>query len=210
MKLTTITVRYGRTQSLPAYSNIRPEVSLTAELEPDDDPSAAHAALLAQAKAIVYEEIDSALEADDMAAKFSTEPRYRLLVTAEWVWILGREPGARDRKVEAPEQMIIIVPQGVEVPRPPRDRESWWSQFGAKLRLAHAWRRVGVYADERPGTYRIVNCADGNLGRVPAWVFDDPANLEAHTQPAGPALVFGEPDDSSYEAYRAQQEEDSQ
>ena len=39
MKITQVTVSYGETQSLPEYSNVKPHLSLTAEIEPQDDPT---------------------------------------------------------------------------------------------------------------------------------------------------------------------------
>jgi hypothetical protein len=45
VKITQITVSYGETQSLPEYSNVKPNVTLTATLDPTDSPEQAEAAL---------------------------------------------------------------------------------------------------------------------------------------------------------------------
>lgn len=55
MKITTITVQAGRTFNHPyeSYSNLRPEVTLTAAIDPDEDPTAAARQLQAQAERLV-------------------------------------------------------------------------------------------------------------------------------------------------------------
>src|SRR5262245_34880619 len=86
MKPTSITVSFGRTQSLREYSNIKPAITLSADLEDGDDPEACRAELLEQARTFVEEQIDLALEADGTPAKFSTAPRYKILhVTDRWI-----------------------------------------------------------------------------------------------------------------------------
>lgn len=55
MKIQTITVIAGRTFNHPheQYSNLRPEVALTATLDPADDPAAATKELQAKAEGLV-------------------------------------------------------------------------------------------------------------------------------------------------------------
>src|SRR5688572_23962743 len=86
VKLTTITVSYGETQSLPEYSNVKPQITLGATLDEGDDPAQAEAYLWQLAKDSVHAQIDLALEANGRPAKHSTEPRYQILQTRRNMW----------------------------------------------------------------------------------------------------------------------------
>jgi len=68
--------------------------------------------------------------------------------------------------------------------------------------LAHALRRAASYADsDRQTIYEIIDCADGDLSRVPAWVWQPPEAL-LPPEPE-PEPVTG---DASYERYITGQE----
>lgn len=79
MNITKVIVKYGRTFSLPGYSNIKPEFGYEAELEPGEDREAVKAELLAMAKAEVEEECDQALELGGNPAQFWQGPRFDAL-----------------------------------------------------------------------------------------------------------------------------------
>ena len=170
MQIKTITVRYGRTQSLESYSNVRPEITLSAELAEGEAPDAAKEQLLAEARAFVEEAIDQAIEQDGRAAKFSREPRYRLITTRTlWAGAWNRE-----RKQEPAERLAIIVPHGTKLERPRRDdgvSACWWEEQAGKMRFGHAWRVAAEYLAEHE-EYRLIDASDGDLSKVPAWVFE--------------------------------------
>lgn len=84
MRIETITVSYGMTQSLPKYSNVKPSITLTGVLAEGEDREQAKAALLDEARAFVHEAIDVALEASDRPAKYSAEPRYEVRRTTSY------------------------------------------------------------------------------------------------------------------------------
>ena len=107
MKVTRISVRYGRTHNLGDYNNVRPEIELTAELDRNDDLDTALADLTADARAFVEEEIDQALEERGWAAHFSQEPRYD-------VWMSDKRSWKSDGLVIEP-SVIAVVPAGTEV-----------------------------------------------------------------------------------------------
>jgi hypothetical protein len=169
VKRTTITVSYGRTQSLEQYNNVRPSITLGAELETGDDPEAVRTQLLAEARAVVEEEIDRAIEASGQAARFSTEPRYRLICTVA-VWA-GK--WSREHKVEPPAHLVIILPDAAAVRRLEPGPCWWASPYGPsdKLRLAHARRAAVAYCAEHDG-YQVIDASDGDLTKIPAWVFE--------------------------------------
>ena len=74
MKCTEIRVTFGYTYNLGDYSNIRPEVSLTAELNDDLQDALNH--LYETARGNCHRMIDDALEAEGKPAHFSPEPRF--------------------------------------------------------------------------------------------------------------------------------------
>ena len=200
MILTHITISYSRTHSLGNYSNVKPSASLTVEIEETDDLNAVKAQLLSGVKTIVEAEIDAALEADDQPAKFSPEPRYRVLITSETLWLDGPRWGQGARKVKAPQRLAIIVPQAATIPQ--ETASAWFGCVARDLRLAHALRRAASYADsDRQTIYEIIDCADGDLSRVPAWVWQPPEAL-LPPEPE-PEPVTG---DASYERYITGQE----
>ena len=74
MKFTEVRLTLGYTYNLGDYSNVRPEITLTAEL--DDDLQVALNSLYETARNHCYRMIDEALEANEKPAKFSDEPRF--------------------------------------------------------------------------------------------------------------------------------------
>jgi hypothetical protein len=172
VRRTTITVRYGRTQSLESYSNVRPEITLGAELDEGDDPEAAKAQLFAEARAFVEEAIDQAVEWDGRGAKFSKEPRYRLAHTAEQIYT--GDGWARNHKTVAPERLLVLLPQAIRLDIDDNPGRRWWSEpYGPpnKLRLSHALRVAEEWLGDHAG-YRLIDCADGDLSKIPTWALE--------------------------------------
>lgn len=159
MKLTQITVSYGMTQSLPEYSNVKPQLTLTATLDEDDTPEAVEAALWAHAKTTVREEIDRTLEACGQAAKWSEEPRYQVMRTYQ---------DRYNRPKDAPEmpKIVVVFPNDLEL-----DRERFGARFvhalyaeSRKLRYAYAIQEAAKVAEKEGAT--LLDCTDGNLDRL--------------------------------------------
>lgn len=183
MQITEITVSYGRTQSLEAYCNVRPSITLRATLDEGEDPEAARQQLLAEARAIVYEEVDQALEDDGKAAKYSAEPRYRLYITSEAMWVGRDRWGGRTTKVDAPERLLVLAPNDARLDA--GDAPTWWNRpYGAssKLRMSHARRRIAEYLKEN-AEFRLIDCADGDLSRIPQWAMSPPPEPEPEPEP---------------------------
>lgn len=80
MKVTTTKIAYSLTYSLGNYSNVRPSIELTAEIEPGDDEIEVRESLMDSARAHVEQEVDRALEAQGDPPHFYAGPRYMLLV----------------------------------------------------------------------------------------------------------------------------------
>ena len=137
MKNIVIEVKYGLTENVGDYSNVRPEVSIRAEFEAlDEDGLLEQAgALIETARALVQEQADAALERHDREAIYDTDSaRYR-------VWY------SNERKV------VVICPDGKELPTWEnwRRKENWFSLCRAKLRgPASMDCALAAYRD-RPG-----------------------------------------------------------
>lgn len=81
MHVKTITIGYGRTHSLPSYANVKPSLSLTADLDAGEDLHLVIATLEGQAIAHVHGRIDNELERAGYSPVFDKSPRYSL-----WKW----------------------------------------------------------------------------------------------------------------------------
>ena len=153
MRITQVTVSYGETQSLPQYSNVKPQLSLTAELEPGDDPETAKAALWATAIADVREQIDLALEANGRRAKHDqVSPRYQVM---------------RSGFTPTRQRLIVIAPNSAELPTRGDFVHASYDE-SHNLRLGHA-RAV---AAEVAGNYHnaiVLDCSDGDLSPIDTY-----------------------------------------
>ena len=165
MNITQITVSYGETQSLPEYSNTKPSITLTAVLNDGEDAVTIEAELWNQAKAAVREQIDLALEVNNIPAKYSTDPRYQVLKT--------RTQSYYDRgKIELP-KLVAIIPNDVKLDD--RFVHAGWRD-SRKLRYGHAQRLAAETADEG---YRVVDCSDGDLSKLMALLPEEKAEKQA-------------------------------
>lgn len=168
MNITQITVSYGETQSLPEYSNVKPNITITAMLDAGEDIAIIEAQLWSQAKAAVREQIDLALEANNIPAKWSTEPRYQVLKT--------RTNSYYDRGKAEPPKLVAIIPNALKLD----DRFVHAGYHDSrKLRAGHAARLAAAVAEEQG--YTIVDCSDGNVSRLLALL---PEEVKAEEPPA--------------------------
>lgn len=153
MRITQITVSYGETQSLPEYSNVKPNLTLTATLAENDDPSEAEALMWQHAKLHVHEQIDLALEANGRPAKYSTEPRFQVLRTYWNQW---------DHRGESkPPQYVIIAPEASKL-----DRRAYAQKLigdSSNLRHAHAWKVAAELICDTEENYTILDCSSGDF-----------------------------------------------
>lgn len=78
-QLTQVTIHYGLTQSLPDYCNTKPGLTLSATLDLDDDAHEVMRTLYTLARHEVEAQVDEALEAAGRSARYSMEPRYRVV-----------------------------------------------------------------------------------------------------------------------------------
>ena len=178
MKVTRISVRYGRTHNLGDYNNVRPEIELTADLAPTDDADTAIAILADDARAFVEESIDDALERHNRPAFFSREPRYDV--------ILSRNVMGRGEPTIEPRTVAIIPALGTR-----RRAPNGYYVTDAGVRFDHAARLAGNLLSEGEAE-RAVTCRYDltDLPTLPreteALPFDDSA--AAHNEASEAAL----------------------
>lgn len=169
MHITQITVSYGETQSLPEYSNVKPNLTITATLDAGDSPGEVEQLLWNQAKTAVREQIDLALESSGKAAKYSTDPRYQVMRTYHDAY-------RRRGKPELP-KIVIILPNELELDD--RFGNTGWPE-NRKLRYEHAQRVAAESAVELGA--QIVDCSGGDLRTLMALLPEEPAEEPAAKQ----------------------------
>lgn len=157
MKLTQITVSYGQTQSLPEYSNVKPNLTLTAVLDEGDDPAAVEAELWRQAKAAVHEQIDLALESVGRAAKYDPAPRFQVVHTRQ------RSGYNYDRDLPELPHLVVILPNEIRTDK--RFTHPYYSSESEGIRYQHALSIAAKYAQAKGAT--LIDCASGDL--TPLW-----------------------------------------
>lgn len=166
MKITQITVSYGETQSLPEYSNVKPNLTLTAVLDEGDVPEQIERQLWHYAKEGVHAQIDLALEASGKAARYSTDPRYQVMATY-------RDSYSRRGKPALP-LLVVILPN--ELSLDDRFVHTGWPE-NRKLRYEHAQRLAAEVAVDRGA--QIVDCSDGDLSTLIALLPEEKAEEKA-------------------------------
>lgn len=155
MKLTQITVSYGLTQSLPEYCNVKPSATFTATLEEGDDAYEVESQLWDLARHAVHQQVDAALEANDMAAKYDPSSRYQVMRTAHDRYRRPDDP-------PNPPKLLVILPDEIN----PKDKRLVHALYpeSRRLRHAHAFRAAIRYlADE---DMPLIDCSDGDLSKL--------------------------------------------
>lgn len=186
MLITQVTVTYGETQSLPEYSNVKPSITLTAELATNDDPTEVEHQLWEWARTSVREQIDSALESNGRAAKYSAEPRYQVLRTYHDRY--------GNRGALPPPALVVILPNDA-----PIDRDALGVSLthtnaegeARKLRLAYA-QRVAARAAAEHGAV-VIDCSDGDLSKLAAAL--PPPEPERIEETPAPVVRVADVDD---------------
>ena len=194
MHITQITVSYGETQSLPEYSNVKPNITITATIEEGDDPTAAELALWEHAKQQVHEQIDLALEGSGMAAKYSDEPRFQVQRTYQGYTAHGR--------IDQP-KIVVILPDALRLSEELNRRLGSVSyRETKKLRYGHAMRIATEYAHDQE--CQLLDCADGDISRLEALL---PPLPDA---PPAQHPIDAVPADSDIDEWEGDDEEDDQ
>jgi hypothetical protein len=91
MQIKSVTVTYGLTESMGGYNNVRPQISLTAELEEFDEVDAMNE-LMEMARERCEALVDEALEANGERPKYWSGPRFSVWRACEFI-IVGPSDG---------------------------------------------------------------------------------------------------------------------
>jgi len=143
MKIITITVSYGRTHSLPDYCNVKPSLSITAEIEPGDHLDQEVAILDQEVAAYVHGRIDDALEADGQSPRFYDGPLYTL-----YRWIQA-------------DTLVILPATGIDMDDLPGD----WQRRRNASHMRHE-TLLGRAMQIQGG---VLDLWDGDLDAVHSW-----------------------------------------
>lgn len=156
MQITEITASWQETANLGDFNNVKPQLSLKATIDPDEDPEAAKAALLEQCKLFVQEAVDQALEEQGKVARYSTEPRYDVI------------------HIRYLHEFYVIVPTGTKLP------DRGWKLTG-RARLGMAQRVANERAAEDDGA-QVIDCSAGDLTQALAILEADQVVQTAHNE----------------------------
>jgi len=145
--ITTVTVGYGRTYSLPDCGNVKPSVTLTAEVGDGESTADVMGSLHALAQMHVENAIDDALEMEGQEPKFYTGPLYRIQK-----WMQRRA--------------IVVLPVQVHGTDLPGD---WRTACLGHFRLQTAASKAGHLLEQENGYRELMILDDGNLESVHRW-----------------------------------------
>ena len=181
MIITEVTASWTETANLGNYSNVKPSLTLTAQLAEDDNPHIVAEQLLLTCRAQVQDLVDQALESMEEPARYSTDPRFDV-----WSTQIG------------PRSVYIIAPSGAQ---PELEIRSW--RATSRQRFPAAQR----YADQRAN---VVIVADGSdMASVAAQIDhlreEDKAKRAVEAKRAAP---IGEPELPLYDDDAADEEDD--
>lgn len=154
MKVHQVSVTYSETCSLPNYCNVKPTISITAEIGPDDDYDTVYESLMREARDAVQYEVDKALEAADRPPKYWRGSRYYAALSYE-------------RKT------VAILPTTITTPL--AYRNFYDVPFG--MTRAYAIERVGRLM-QTMGGYTLIDCTDGDLSKLEQIAATDEAESE--------------------------------
>lgn len=172
MKIISVTASYGYTQSLPEYSNVKPSLSLTAEVGPHEHPADVYDRLFAECQAAVHHQIDAALEANGKRAKFDPAPRFQVVQTDADYW---QGPDG------VPHRLIAILPDSLQPPPAGFLHTMRHGGDSRGLRFDHARRVAAKLASTND---QVIDCSDGDMAKLPqkalppvdpnaGWGFED-------------------------------------
>jgi len=140
VRIRSVTVGLGLTESMPGYGNVKPSLTLTADLDPSDNASVAVQTLDALVTHHCQDKVDDTLEAEGYSPKFHDGPLYRL---AYWK--------QRDA--------VFILPVGTPLEELPGE----WHYKSAPLRLPTTRKRAATIKKD------VLEYSDGNLQDLFEW-----------------------------------------
>ena len=148
MHITEVRYTLGYTYNLGDYTNIRPEITLTANVESNEDANEALSHLYQTARHYCHSAIDSALESEGKPAEFSSEPRFVAYRCYD-------------------EHVTVIVP--VDCAKSFEKENPLWrlsegGSYKEGYRYAHLWKVL--QEDWRKNDYRILDIKQDDIPEI--------------------------------------------
>ena len=150
MNIVTITVGWSETCSLPEYNNVKPSITLSAQIGDGEDAEAATRALLAECKRVVQGQVDEALEACGKRPRHYTGLAYQVV-----------ESAAR--------KLVLVVPNEARLLPAYRPEKRWSHVWGIDRGLSRAGAELLArrHAEERH--YSMITVDDIAMARHQLW-----------------------------------------
>jgi len=146
MRIKKIVVSHMETQNLGDYSNVKPSVTLEAELGEGENVSETIKTLQAQAQQAVQQQVDNAFEAIDDPPKYYSGPRFAMIVNSR-----------EDLAAIVPDEALSNLING------------WdglsYRKKGRRLEAIKSYI-THKYLLQNPET-TVIDCSDGDLTKLP-------------------------------------------
>lgn len=166
MKVTQITVSYSRTESLQDYCNVKPGITLTADVHEGENLDVVKAELFSFAKATIHAQVDTAREQADLSPKFYKGDLHRVYINHS-------------------RQCMVIVGKSADLPQRTANwkYDDLWKPLTGWVRPSRAY---DLALPQNTGNYPIYDYTDGDFsqlppvpdaGPVPGWISKDLENL---------------------------------
>ena len=150
MNIVTITVGWSETCSLPEDNNVKPSITLSAQIGDGEDAESATRALLAECKRVVQGQVDEALEAYGKHPRHYTGPAYQVVENAV-------------------RKLVLVIPNEVRLLSAHRQDRRWSHVWGIDRGLSRAGAEplARRHADERH--YTVITIDDIAMARHQVW-----------------------------------------
>lgn len=203
--ITKVSASFGLTQSLPDYCNSKPTVMIEATLDAGDDAAQVRRDLLEQCRREVEAQVDLALEQAGRPARYSDEPRYKVL--RSYVSTADKQAGAAVLFVLLPDELSPRILDDLHM--------SGANYYGEhrRLRLAMAQRvaatAVAEYL-ETLGRAVFVDCSSGDLSALEQAVADARPTrpVEVPVAAGAGADEYDDDDEEEYDDEESYEEDD--
>lgn len=152
MQVKQIEIEYGLTVNLGNYSNAKPVVRVTAELDENDDPDLSLESLISLARRRVQEMADDELEQSGNEVKYSDEPLYQV-------------------RYSELRECVVIAPAAMKLPQEKNWKESDdWQRgnrsYPSQMRYTTAVKPASEIANSRYFELIAIH-SPHELGRIP-------------------------------------------
>lgn len=141
MRITQISINFSETCNLGDYSNTKPAIELTAQLEATDDPVTVLQELIGLAKEHLHKEIDKELSIVGRELKYYKGPKFAAVASERY-------------------KFYGVVPHKARVP----------NSYAYRKGILYEDALAAAQQEFRQDDYVFFDCADGNLEPLMAYI----------------------------------------